>query len=254
MKNVLQDYFSRSRVFESIYSKKKGNSDVIKSLRLPPNITNSNSNNKSNVIPESLIAQQLRNNLNKLIIIDNINSNSINNKKIDIISENVCGEVIISFILLYNKYINDESATYMINISSRNRNKVKYLFDTNYYRNDKKKRNSKHRYSFEQIAITTKNRLFVNKNNNVDNNSDNVNGMSYIKQELKQYLKNINTSNKNDNNNNNEYLLYQWLLERILLEMDKCLLEIIFLMNDSFGRFKMQNEALFYQLCSRINQ
>ena len=75
-------------------------------------------------IPESIMCQRLRNDLNEIK----------ENGPIDNVNVLMCEKIILAFSSLYNKYINSQNAIFMINISSNNRSKLTHLFDKNYYK------------------------------------------------------------------------------------------------------------------------
>lgn len=56
----------------------------------------------------------------------------------------ICDTIISAFESLYNKYIDDSCAVYMINISGRRRARLKKLFDANYYKNKLLKQQQQH--------------------------------------------------------------------------------------------------------------
>ena len=203
-------------------------------------------------IPESAIATQLRIELNKCLQnSDNLESKDNNTNEIDILSENICGIIILAFERIYNKYINDDSAIYMINISSRNRLSVKYLFDSYYYKiNGKNTDNHKKSTKFSFTLTAMSRSALFGFGLNSDHKEKNDTGMTFLRKELKSYLKNNSKTPKAERKSEKELLL--WLLSKILLPMDSCLREIIFLMNDSFMRFKAKNSRLFEELCQHV--
>ena len=134
----------------------------------------------------------------------------------------------------------------MINISSGNKKEMKRLFDGYYYYNTTQN-NSKKKESFSfkmttSISSTSINLFFGN-----NYNSDKKYQMSFVKQELKEYIK-----SKIHSNDATEKQLIQWLVNKILLIMDSCFREIVYLMHDSFTRFKIQNRDQFEQLCQHV--
>ena len=101
-------------------------------------------------IPESIIAQQLRINLSNVF---EERKNGIHNITINILNHDygalkaieqkntaeICDTIINAYESLYNKYIDADSAIYMINISSKVRKKLTHLFDPQYYISEQKK-------------------------------------------------------------------------------------------------------------------
>ena len=266
----------------------------IPELELPPN----------DEIPESAIAASLREELAKFIDasinsasqtetdIDEKNSNPDNDhdndhnnhndhdnnnnicidcycdycttKKMDIISERICDKIIKAFERLYDKYICDKNASYMINISSRNRKNLKHLFDANYYKSQLDKQQSKSKLNMNmnnnnggtgnsrnsrnssRMRFSIKFSI-VGYRNNISSQRGKGNMKTRMKAELKKFLKeNINDDGKTEAD------LIKWLLEQILFPFDESFKEIVFLMNDSYTRFKTQNRQLFVELCQQV--
>lgn len=269
VKNVLME--SWASIITTIYDEKNRISSrktVLNDLKLPPctvmSVDNGSfgSSNSSSIsisidskrnesyacIPESIIASELRNKIETWTRNDyemnNIDSNNNNNRKIDITSEKICSAIILSFIQIYNKYVSDDSAIYMINISSLNRKKLKFLFDSShYYRTTGMDNDDNSSKLQKQMSLRRLSFKWGREERSQHRN------MSFIKQELKDYLK---ESSKLGNNEKTHQDLIQWLLTKMLLPMDSALLEIIFLVNDSFTRFKGQNRQLFNQLCDMV--
>ena len=139
LKNLLNEKFSI--VMANI---RKNNESYQFNVNLPDNI------------PLSQIVKNLNENINNLLIqresihspnSNNINYNSmhINNveqvNKVDIISIKIGKCIIYGFVELYNKYIS-HSSKHCINISSRIRSNLIYLFDSTYFSNNKDKINN----------------------------------------------------------------------------------------------------------------
>ena len=300
-KNVLNDLFEP--ILKRIYSKQKHNSRnrrVLRELKLPPSTkTNRHPSASSSTIPESVIAKTLRNEINNffnyndkdnkknispgnealltfsLAISDsnananvginlNSNSNCKKEKKIDVISQSICIKIIGAFSQLYYKYIDTDASIYMINISSRNRKRMEYLFDVYYYKDTIAKEKKKKQKEKRKLTNDTKEKFsfaFPNgfgmgglKGQMFDFGKDKVGikekleMVSFIKHHLKVYINEdaINGENKT------EIDLIEWLLNEIIPAMDACLVEIIYLMDDAFRRFKLQNDQLFDDLCQSI--
>lgn len=220
-----------------------------------------------NYIPESLIAQKLRNGLES-----NVNNDV---KYLEIIN---------AFKSIYHKYIDDDCAIYMINISSANRNKLKYLFDCKYYKYQMKQRQNKHNktkslssslsfaisnkmnqnlaignlsQSVNNVSVTddvNNNASIMNSscNNSAtnDNNNCNINELSFINQELKTRILQIHgQSNNNMTVQEAQDNLTSWLLARIFIVMKPAILEIGNLMRDSFSRFIVKQDKNDPMVC-----
>ena len=127
-------------------------------LALPPTKT------EEGEIPESIMCQTLRNNLNQ---IEDIREMKQENNVI------ICEKIILAFESLYNKYIDSQNAVFMINISSNNRNQLTHLFDKNYYKMMIKRQTTNER---KIIGIAQQ-----------DNNKD----MSFIKSMVKSHCDDI---------------------------------------------------------------
>ena len=169
------------------------------------------------------------------------------NRKLDIISENICGNIILAFSQIYDKYIDDDGAVYMINISSRNRNRLKYLFDVYYYKTQTGKKNIEN-INNRHVKTSTKFSFKLTFGMTRSVAIDKKNAMCFVKEMVKNYFKN----SSNPENDKTEFELLEWLFKTIINPMDAALLEIVFLMNDSFSRFKTQNRELFHQLCEQV--
>ena len=215
---------------ENLYESNLKWQPKITNLKLPSN----------EFLPESAIAARLRTDL-QAYINDSDSDDDDRNKKIDVISENICGKIIQAFERLYEKYICNENAIYMINISSRNRKNLQHLFDAYYYKqkqsdvNKKQRNKSSIKFSFVLSIGMSRSITFKNINNR----------KTFIKQYLKEYLK----ENINDTS---EVELFTWLLGKILYSFDASFREIVFLMNDSYTRFKVRNKTLFEELCEQL--
>ena len=202
--------------------------------------SNSKMPDDTNYIPESLIAQKLRNGLQ---------SNANNETK--------CVHIINAFKLIYGKYVDDKNALYMINISSANRKKLKHLFDHKYYQHEmKQKENSdKKRKSLSlslSLSLSIKSKTkhkhqmqseleidnVINKNNTFVINMNN--DFSFLNQELKTKIHEIQSKHMTVQDEEND--LISWLLRRILIAMKPVIVQIGNLMGDSFDRFVVKQD------------
>ena len=168
----------------------------------------------SKKIPESMIGQQMKDKLSQVVklnenvnqggTINNNNNNNDNNKLI-------CVTIMQAFRKLYSKYIDSNGAVFMINISSRNRNTLKNMFDS--------------RSRGVQASKTdTQTMTMVLHSNDNDNDHDG-----------------------NDSGINNTEI--KELIQRILISFEPSVAEIAALMGDSFTRFRIKEKELYNQLC-----
>ena len=281
---------NNNNIMNSPSSTWSSNSGIIDNLQLPPTTRNQEKNsNKSNnsrnsnininintkfnvnnvkTIPESAIAKQLRKKLSIWTLtedldpdLDKNNNDSTNynsydlNRKADIKSKHICDDIITAFVQIYNKYIKDECAIYMINISSSKRKKIEYLLDHDLF---EKLENDDDIFDVEHVenddenmetATCTRTKFsFKFSLSRSSKQAKDRKKMTFVKQKLETYIKeNVMIVNIK------EFDLIEWLLRTIMIPMDENLIEIVFLINDSFTRFKMQNKELFDCLCHHID-
>ena len=125
------------------------------------------------------------------------------------------GNVIAAFKSLYKKYIDSNNAPFMINIASKNRERLMKSLDSEYYLQQGKKP------SIFKLSINIS--LSLHSSDNGDRNSSYVE-KSMIDVEFKKHSESI-----------------QWLLAELITQMDPAAHEISVLMNDSFVRWKLLN-------------
>ena len=217
-------------------------------LKLPIATTSSRKiKNKGelNDIPSSMIANKLNESLVDLIgnIDIDIDIKIDDNKKADIISKTVCTKIISSFRCIYCKYINSNGAIFEINISSRNRNILRDLYDCNYYKryqsinNDNKDKDDDDNVELKSIRLDS-----------VDNNvKGTMSNYSMMNKKLDDYLLN------SDNVNVSEYNLYKFVLSKIITRMEPSVYEISNLINDSYSRFINKNKKLYQKLSLSVS-
>ena len=159
------------------------------------------------------------------------------------LSEN--GDIILAFKSIYHKYIDADYAPFMINISCHCREILKNSLDCNYYKQLQKGSGGKPKSSFsgdKMFGMYLSN--FMRGNGSSVNNHDVEN-----KQDEKP-----NKENKiADDTSLNEAFIdcawienersIEWLLIRLLAEMDRAALEVSALMNLSFLRFRKQSNV-----------
>lgn len=117
--------------------------------------------------------------------------------------------VIEAFKSLYKKYIDSNYAPFMINIASHTRVQLTESLDTSYYYRQPARRRSE---------------AFANDSSSGDSDTCKVD-MCMIDKEWKEEGQGS----------------YQWLIQRLVTEMDQAANEITKLMNDSFIRFKSKS-------------
>lgn len=224
-KNVLKDYFDE--IINELYQESHSLRFNVE-LPLPGGNNHNNhnlqhvhvqENSKHKYIPESLIARELRSKL------DEIRKNSNSNNKENINNSNSQSEseseleyeaIIDAFGKLYSKYVDSDSAWFMINISSKNRNSWSKQFDKN------------------------------NNQNNAYNNNTN-NNMNGIVHELENQIYN----NGSDVQGNEKTC--KWLLKLILQTTDPSAREIAHLLNGSFSRFRKIHQNVYQEFEKMAN-
>ena len=180
---------------------------------------------------------------------NNNNYNEQNMKTVDIISQTVCEKIIIAFRSMYRKYIDSYNATFMINISSRNRDKLMKLFDSDHYhtllRQERRASSMKSVASLNELLQFWKESL----NESKKNYNQNVDNKSQINHQLKQYIDDKTKESMQDGNAIFfESELYYWILKKVMLAMEPSVFEISSLMSDSFTRFKNQQRELYQEI------
>ena len=234
-------------------------------LKLPDN--KHRNINGMNYIPESRIAQRLDNELAETT------NNSNNMTTIG------CNHIIVAFKRIFNKYVDSNHATFMINISSKSRKILTQLLDSEYYQNNFGNDNHNHNHNDTDgndqvdkksltISLTLHKLLNRTSNNNIDaRNEDITKSKSLINAQFEAF--NLSMTKKIQMNaaggtggdsDNKEFELvnvnkeiYKWVLTKLILATEPSVHEISKLMNDSFIRFKMNKRDLFVQLCQKIN-
>ena len=136
------------------------------------------------------------------------------------IAQKLCddNDIVTAFKSLYKKYIDSQNAPFMINIASKNREKLMISLDCKYYQNQiiQQQRQQK---NGKRISITIRSKF---------ENLNSMNSNNYISN--KETLIDIEYFKQNESK--------EWLLTRLILEMDAAAREISQLMNGSFLRFK----------------
>ena len=269
--------------------------------------------NSSKPMAQSAIAKRLFNSLTDLNVNLNINLNIRNNvhenantiatedKNLDSQFAHaliICNKIILSFQALYNKYIEEFNAPFMINISSHKRHNLRNILDCEYYQSQKEKEKEKRHGSISfSLSAKFRSRInfglrkhstsYKNVNNNIKDDvdckkSDNVNAcgnekdinqtpiqlqsnqrqeeVSQINVELKEYAKNLIKKQKKEGNNassrgGNEQgaaVLYEWILTRLILQMEPTVYETSRAMKDAFLRYQINHKQSFQELCELI--
>ena len=219
-----------------------GNADLIS----PPGID----------IAQSLIARQLTESLLK--INPNASDDDGNGIIYNYTKENTIaiGDCIISaFSSLYCKYVDDYGASFMINISHRNRQSLLKLFDYKYYekwQNNLKRKSSNVDGDDESVikqvtrerdqSIFARLRNIVSNEQKLNENSDNT----MPKMAMANYLFRNEIVNDATCDTKEEFDTKIELLLRLLMkDMEKAAKEVSNLMQDSFFRFRREKKHLF---------
>ena len=227
-------------------------------LKLPD--TKHRNNNGMSYIPQSRIAQRLNSELEKTT------DNSSNMTTI------ACNHIIVAFKRIFNKYVDLNHATFMINISSQNRKVLTQLLDSEYYYYNCDHENYNYSVTYQMnkkqrssLSISFHKLLNRSSNGNINvRNQDVTKRKSLINAQFEEF--NLSMSNKIDTytvaiagDGDNKQLvnvnkqIYKWVLRKLILATEPSVHEISQLMNDSFIRFKMNKRDLFVQLCQKIN-
>lgn len=144
--------------------------------------------------------------------------------------------IISAFKSLYNKYIDSIHAPFMINIASKQRQVLTYSLDDNYYKQEMKHLRVG---SASSVAKTPKIKLMATSISTNDENktrqdldgNSNIKNKSFIDDEWKANGDSI-----------------EWLLKRLIIEMDRAALEVSQLINDSFQRFRANAPTIVKEL------
>ena len=181
-------------------------------------------------IPQSLIAQRLRNTITDL---RRDQENEKLDQQFDIVTLSICDEILATFKCIYYKYVDPNNAIFMINISSRLRKTSTEQLDHEYYN---RLRESKVVSGNDEIGRGESDISLVSL-------SGSGRDMKYsvINADLQEYLTN--------NPNLSEKQVLKWMLKQIIIPMERNVAEIANLMNDSFSRFKTSQQELFFKLC-----
>ena len=204
-------------------------------------------------IPQSRIAQTLH---EKLILIinesgnsnDNDNGNDSgnvsgndknkaveNNSIVGKKNKKICLQIIDTFRQLFDKYIDSRHAVFMVNVSSRNRENLIKLFDTHYYNHNYNRNSQNKNNSHGILSNGAKLMKKMSKRLIIDNEI-----------EMKRSVINDNLDEKCSQLNDDD--LIKWLLLTIMQQFEANVREITFLMNDSFSRFRIDENELYLRL------
>ena len=203
---------------------------------------------RNDEMPQSMIANMLNNSL-KQDANDRLQLNNINDDELLII----CETIIIAFRSIYYKYIDAANAMFMINISGRKRNAVYKLLDCRYYLQDQRKhssstntnKNSNKKSIWQDILRL--NTFTQHYNYSIVDSND----KSFINDQLQDYIQ-LLKYNKSLTKKECFNKIFEWLLSRLMTNMEPCVEEISILINDSFGRFKTKQKDTYNKLCHLI--
>ena len=197
-------------------------------------------------IAQSLIARQLTD-----ALFNNMNSNDDGNglgsnyNKRNTIAVGDC--IIRAFSCLYSKYVDDYAASFMINISHRNRQSLLKLFDYKYY--EKWRNNRADESVIKQLEREHDLSIFVKLRNIASNEekSNENNNDTITKMVMANYL--LRNDVVNDNIKCSTKEEFETKLERLLhllmKDTEKAVKEVSNLMQDSFFRFRREKRHLF---------
>ena len=157
---------------------------------------------------------------------------------ISLIAKQLCKDldIIVAFKSLYNKYIDADNAPFMINISSSCREELMKSLDCNYYNNMKCRRNNfmpqQKQKSLDRLdkiftTVRTSSGIGNHKSRCNHDNESNLPNKSLIDDEWLQRGKSVD-----------------WLLVKLLSEMDCGARQISSLMNQSFLRFRKRAKMI----------
>ena len=149
--------------------------------------------------------------------------------------------IIDPFRQLYHKYIDANGAVFEVNISSSKRDKIMRLFDVPYYNSMQNTGESGNNGAMGFITNLT--RSFSSGKNMKDVDSHKI-LKSFINDELDGYVRNLDSKSIIT-----QKTVLKWLLIKIMTQFESSIMEIAFLMNDSFGRFQRTEQDIFEKLC-----
>ena len=180
-------------------------------------------------IPQSLIAQRLRNTINDLRKGQKVTKL---NEQFDIVTISICDEIVVTFKSIYYKYVDPSNAIFMINISSRLRKTSTEQLDHDYYTKLRESQASNGvQRADSDVSLASLNTSIARRDMKY----------SVINADLQVYL------TRNPNSTEKEVL--KWVLKQLIIPMERNVSEIANLMNDSFSRFKTSQQQLFFKLC-----
>ena len=197
----------------------------------------------NNSIPTSQLASQLN---EELTGYGNVVKE---NGKINRDTRNICKYIIHTFMLLYDKYVSDASH-FMINVSSRSRNRLKQHLDVRYYQIQMKnggfqlpKTNSLRKGNYKKDTLPPPVLTLANvasKSQDDIKNSDGSGGNIEFKHTmmLKKFDDYVNNGQDLKQNE-----LYEWLLTILIENTERAVRETAELMKDSYLRFKTDTDV-----------
>ena len=207
---------------------------------LNPKIKNKNKDNKKD----------------KLVMVDNDSEcdekDHITKIPISLIAKQLFSDlnVINGFRSLYTKYIDPSNASFMINISSQNRQNLINLLDSRHYQrlHQTRRKVPSVRALIRKVSRGQSLRD-LGLNEQIKDNSDGDNDVKEDSAQSEQRVKKKKKSGKDYSLVNEQYERHkyknrtnamEWLLKTLTIDMDLAAKEISVLMNDSFTRFKVQ--------------
>ena len=158
--------------------------------------------------------------------------------------------IIRAFSCIYSKYVDDYGASFMINISHRNRQSLLKLFDYKYYEKWQKNSNASNADEsvIQQVARERNQSIFV-KLRNIASNEQELNENNNdkdVKMAVANYLLRNEIANDASCNTKAEFdTRIEWLLKVLIKDMEKAVKEVSNLMQDSFFRFRREKKHLF---------
>ena len=238
IKSILKIYFP-----DIMQELSKEYSDARYELKLPDNSNRNFNINDMNSIPQSRIAQQLNGELKEA---------GDNWSNVTII---VCNNIIIAFKRIFDKYVDSNHATFMINISSQHRKILTQLLDCEYYYYNFVVNNRDNNMMKNNVKRRSRLSKLLNRRSTINvKNEDIKKRKSLINAQFEDFIRSISGNYKSDDENINQSVnkqIYKWVLEKLILAMEPSVKEISNLMNDSFLRFKINKRDLFLQLCQQ---
>lgn len=163
------------------------------------------------------------------------------------------GDIIKAFKSLYNKYIDSNKAPFMVNIASRQREILTHSLNETYYKQQSGMNNS------DSKPKTPKLRMLSIGFTSIGNSKNNANDETAMENIVDSKNNNNNSkSQRRSNEKTNENVMknidhkcfvykewkkdenpsIEWLLQRLIVEMDGAAIQVSNLMNDSFQRFR----------------